>query len=334
MSTFTEMLAERHTLLLDGGMGTGLFARGLLTGDNPELWNVDHPERVANLHQEFVDAGSDIILTNSFGANSYRLKLHNAADRCAELNIAAAKVARSVADAAPKRVLVAGSMGPTGEILEPVGPLSEADASAAFAEQAVALAAGGADVLWCETLSSEEELRAAVHGAAKAGLPVVATMSFDTNGRTMMGLTPDAALTLAHELPVVGFGANCGIGAAQLVGTVMGFSRFARSDDLLVAKGNCGIPEYREGEIHYSGTPEIMADYAIFARNAGARLIGGCCGTKGEHIKAMRQALDSVPIGLPPEIDDVEARLGPITTPDQVAEIKTRDRSSRRRRRS
>ena len=330
-----ELIEERGALLLDGGMGTGLFARGLETGDCPELWNIDHPERVADLHREFASAGSDIILTNSFGANRYRLQLHLAQERCQELNSAAAGLARAVAQEADRRVLVAGSMGPTGEILAPVGVLTEDEAAAAFAEQAQALAAGGADLLWAETLSSAEELRAAITGASQAGLPVVATMSFDTNGRTMMGLTPDAALSLAHSLPgpVSAFGANCGIGPAQLVATVLGFSRFSQPDELLVAKGNCGIPEYREGHIHYSGTAEIMAEYAVMARNAGASLIGGCCGTKGEHLKAMRQALDARPKGPPPDIEDIEATLGAITTPAQVSEIKQRDRQTRRRRR-
>lgn len=334
MSTLTELLAERGCLLLDGGMGTGLFARGLETGDSPELWNADYPERVLDLHREFAQAGSDIVLTNSFGANRYRLKLHDLAARCGELNKAAVQIARRAADEAEQKILVAGSMGPTGELLEPVGPLSADDATDAFAEQALALTEGGADILWCETLSSEEELRAAISGAATTSLPIVATMSFDTNGRTMMGLTPDAALAIAHDEPVAAFGANCGIGAAQLVATILGFSRLARADDILVAKGNCGIPEFRDGSIHYSGTPEIMADYAIMARNAGAKLIGGCCGTRGEHLKAMREALENTGPDSPPEIEEIEAKLGPITTPQRASEYKQRDRSSRRRRQS
>lgn len=333
MNLFAALEIERRVLLVDGGTGTGLFARGLMTGDSPELWNVDLPERIEDLHNEFIGAGSDIILTNSFGANRYRLQLHNAESRVQELNRAAAKIAKNAAGKAARKVWVAGSMGPTGEILAPVGSLAPCDAEAAFAEQAQALAEGGADLLWCETLSSEEEMRAAVAGAQTAGLPIVATMSFDTNGRTMMGLTPDAALAIAHELPLAGFGANCGIGAAQLVGTIMGFSRLTKPSDILVAKGNCGIPEYRDGHIHYSGTPEIMAQYAIFARDAGAMLIGGCCGTRGEHLVAMRRALDDTPPGPPPEIETVERALGSITTPTQAAENKARDRASRRRRR-
>jgi len=330
-----RLVAERGVLLLDGGIGTGLFRRGLETGDSPEIWNVDRPAQVLDLHREFVDAGSDIILTNSFGGNRFRLALHDASDRVGEFNTAAAGLARQAALAAGRHVLVAGSIGPTGELLEPVGSLSEADGQAAFAEQALALAAGGVDLLWVETLSSAEELRAAVAGASVAGLPVVATMSFDTNGRTMMGLTPDAALSQARLLatPPAAFGANCGIGPAQLVATIMGFSRLSRGGDILVAKGNCGIPEYRDGHIHYSGSPEIMADYAVIARDAGARLIGGCCGTGGEHLKAMRQALDHLPRGTMPEIEEVERRLGPMTPPAAAAADKQRDRSQRRRRR-
>ncbi len=310
-----QLLDHRGVLLADGGMGTGLFARGLETGDSPELWNVDHPDRVEDVHREFIEAGSDIVLTNSFGGNAFRLKLHDAQNRVAELNRAAAEVARRAADAVDRPVLVAGSIGPTGEILMPVGALDPADAEAAFRAQAEALAAGGVDILWIETMSSAEELEAAVRAASGPGLPVCATMSFDTNGRTMMGLTPDAALGLAHRFSpaLAGFGANCGIGPAQLLATLLGFSRLERQGEVIIAKGNCGIPEYRDGAIHYTGTPEIMADYALLARDAGARVIGGCCGTRGEHIAAMRRALDLVePEGFP-DIERIERLLGPVT---------------------
>ncbi len=310
-----SLLDERRVLLADGGMGTGLFARGLETGDSPELWNVEHADRVRDVHREFIDAGCDIILTNSFGGNAYRLKLHAAEGRVAELNQAAAAVARAAADAAGRPVIVAGSIGPTGEILEPVGALAVADAEAAFRAQAHALAAGRVDALWIETMSSAEELAAAVTAASSTGLPVCATMSFDTNGRTMMGLTPDAALALAHGFvpPLTGFGANCGIGPAQLLATLLGFSRFERQGEVIIAKGNCGIPEYRDGAIHYTGTASIMADYALLARDAGARIIGGCCGTKGEHLAAMRRALDTTEPNAVPDVERIEALLGPVT---------------------
>jgi 5-methyltetrahydrofolate--homocysteine methyltransferase len=318
---FRSLLDERDVLLADGGMGTGLFRRGLETGDSPELWNVDHPERVADLHREFIEAGSDIILTNSFGGNAYRLKLHDAAERVAELNTAAAQVARGAADGAGRPLIVAGSMGPTGEILAPVGTLDPAAAEAAFAAQAAALAEGGVDVLWIETMSSAEELAAAIRGASAQALPVCATMSFDTNGRTMMGLTPDAALALAHGFrpSLAGFGANCGIGPAQLLATLLGFSRFERQGEVIIAKGNCGIPEYRDGAIHYSGTASIMAAYAILARDAGARIIGGCCGTRGEHIAAMRSALDTTPQNGMPDIERIERLLGPVSVAETRA---------------
>lgn len=306
-----EMLADRPALLADGGMGTGLFAQGLVTGDNPELWNVDHPDRVRTVHAGFVAAGSDIILTNSFGGNRYRLKLHGHQDRVRELNLAAARVARSAAETAGRRVLVGGSIGPTGEILAPLGPCEPADAEAAFAEQARALAEGGVDILWIETMSAAEEVAAAVRGAAVAGLPIVTTLSFDTGGRTMMGITPRDAVDMAAGLPVrpVAVGANCGVGPNQLLATILAM-READGDAILIAKGNCGIPEFRDGLIHYTGTPEIMATYARLARDAGARVIGGCCGTTAEHLAAMRKALDTTPPGPVPDIAAIELALG------------------------
>src|SRR6202166_2793879 len=186
----TTLLAERPWLLADGATGSNLFDRGLQSGDAPELWNSEHPERIGLLHRAFVEAGADIILTNTFGGTRHRLKLHKAEDRVAELNEKAAGIARSEADRARRTVLVGGSMGPTGEILEPLGPLSLDAAREAFAEQATALARGGADILWIETMSSIEETEAAIRGARTTGLPIVATLSFDTNGRTMMGVTP------------------------------------------------------------------------------------------------------------------------------------------------
>jgi 5-methyltetrahydrofolate--homocysteine methyltransferase len=332
MADLASLLASRPVLLADGGMGTGLFAQGLTTGDSPELWNVEHPERVAEVHRGFVAAGSDIILTNSFGGNRHRLKLHAAEGRVAELNRAAARVAREVADAAGRPVLVAGSIGPTGELIQPLGPLSREDAAAAFAEQAEALAEGGADVIWIETMSAPEEVEAAVQGAMKAGLPLVATLSFDTNGRTMMGIGPEAAVDLFHRLPQrpAAFGANCGTGPGQLLATVLGLRAAAEPEEVIVAKGNCGIPEYRHGHIHYSGTPKIMADYARLARRSGARIVGGCCGTTDVHLAAMRQALDEPEAGAPPEIAEIEAALGAVILPS-AGEAGPRPERRRRR---
>ena len=313
-ANFLDLLKSRDWLLADGATGTNLFAMGLEAGDAPELWNEDHPDRIRALHRNFIEAGSDIVLSNSFGGNAYRLKLHNAQNRVHELNVKAAQLARMEADAVDQPVIVAGSMGPTGEIFEPVGTLTHEQGVAAFAEQAKALEEGGADVLWIETISSEEEFRAALEGARTTGLPVVATMSFDTNGRTMMGLTPAAyaALASAQKAAPDAIGANCGTGAAELIATVLGMTE-ADATAVVVAKGNCGIPAWMDGHIHYDGTPELMADYARLALDAGAKIIGGCCGTTYEHVRAMRNSLESYSGGTRPTVEQVEAALGKVS---------------------
>ena len=330
------LLDERGVLLADGATGTNLFSAGLETGDAPELWNVDHPDRIERLHRSFVEAGSDVVLTNSFGGTRFRLALHEAGHRVAELNGAAARLARRVADEATseregaRRVLVAGSMGPTGEILEPNGSVSVAAAAEAFAEQAQALAEGGVDVLWLETLSSAEEIEAAVRGAAGCALPIVCTVSIDTNGRTMMGLTAADTIRVTTALTnvsgvtgtggaradVLAVGTNCGVGASEVVAAIANLSSAAAALDVapvLVAKANCGIPTWQDGRIVYDGTPELMADYARLAVDAGARVVGGCCGTTPAHVAAMRAALDTHVAGDAPDADTIVARLGEIS---------------------
>ena len=313
--TFTQALNSRPWMLADGATGTNYFQMGLMSGDAPEMWNVEHADRVRTLHRQFIEAGADIVLTNTFGGNRHRLKLHDGQDRVRELNMAAVKNARAEADAFTSRqIFVAGSIGPTGEIYMPVGTFPYEEGVSAFAEQAAALKEAGADVLWIETMSGEEELRAAMEGAATAGLPIVTTMSFDTNGRTMMGITPTAFGALASSLSTqpVAIGANCGVGASELIATVMGITA-ARPDAHVVAKGNCGVPQYRDGHIHYTGTPELMADYARIALDAGARIIGGCCGTSPEHLASMRQALEGHTKGTRPTVELVEAKLGEVS---------------------
>jgi 5-methyltetrahydrofolate--homocysteine methyltransferase len=309
----TPLLAERPWLLADGATGSNLFERGLQSGDAPELWNADHPDRIADLQRAFVDAGADIILTNSFGGTRYRLKLHRAEARVAELNEKAAAISRREADRAGRTVLVGGSIGPTGEILEPLGPLSLEGAREAFAEQAAALARGGADVLWIETMSSVEETEAAIAGARTTGLPVVATLSFDTNGRTMMGVTPAELAGLHRKHALSACGSNCGIGPSELVACIVNLATASDPSAVLVAKANCGIPQFVNGEIQFSGTPELMAEYARLAVDAGARIIGGCCGTTPEHLRGMRLALEAHVRGPVPDLATIEARLGAIT---------------------
>ena len=310
----TSLLAEWPWLLADGATGSNLFDRGLTSGDAPELWNTDHPEKVAGLQRAFVEAGADIILTNSFGGTRYRLKLHKAEGRVAELNETAARIARNEADRAGRVVLVGGSMGPTGEILEPLGPLSVEAAREAFAEQAAALARGGADILWIETMSSVEETEAAIAGARSTGLPIIATLSFDTNGRTMMGITPFqlAALHVKHGLAACG--SNCGTGPSELVACMVNLATASDPAAILVAKANCGIPQFVDGAIRFDGTPELMAEYARLSLDSGARIIGGCCGTTPEHLRVMRRALEAHVPGPKPDLATIESKLGAIST--------------------
>lgn len=310
----TALLAERDWLLADGATGSNLFNRGLQSGDAPELWNSDHPDRIADLERAFVEAGADIILTNTFGGTRYRLKLHQAAHRVAELNEKAVAIARGEADRAQRPVLVAGSIGPTGEILAPLGPLSLDDARDAFVEQACALARGGADIIWIETMSSVEETEAAVAGARTTGLPVVATLSFDTNGRTMMGITPSQLAGIHSKLHLAACGSNCGVSPSELVASIVNLAAASDPSAVLVAKANCGIPQYVDGAIRFNGTPELMAVYAQLALDAGARIIGGCCGTSPEHLRVMREALESHVRGPKPDLAVIEAKLGAISS--------------------
>lgn len=306
-----RLMAEREFLLADGATGTNLFNMGLASGEPPEMWNVDHPDRIAALYRGAVEAGSDLFLTNSFGGNAARLKLHGAQGRVRELNRIAAAIGREVADKAGRTVVVAGSVGPTGEIFEPMGSLTHAAAVEIFHEQAEGLKEGGADVLWVETISAPEEYRAAAEAAALAGMPWCGTMSFDTAGRTMMGVTSAAMAEMVETLPnpPLAFGANCGVGASDLMRTVLGFVATGTARPL-IAKGNAGIPKYHDGHIHYDGTPELMAEYAVLARDAGVKIIGGCCGTMAEHLRAMRAALDSRPKGPRPTLEDISGKLG------------------------
>jgi methionine synthase I (cobalamin-dependent) len=321
------LLAEGRPLLADGATGTNLFEAGLAAGETPELWNDAQPEKIRALHQCFVDAGADIILTNSFGGNRRRLMLHKLEGRVRELNRLAAEIARDVADRAGRQVVVGGSVGPTGDLLAPLGPLTEAEATEAFAEQIDGLKAGGADVVWIETMSAPEEIRAAAKAANALGMPYVATASFDTAGRTMMGLSPEAYAEMfeGFEVAPLAFGANCGVGAADLLASVLGMTG-RRPDAKIVAKANAGVPQWHGAHIHYSGTPELMADYARLAVDSGAAIVGGCCGNKPEHVAAMRRALDEHVAGERPSVEAIVAALGPLVSPPPAEAAAPRSR--------
>ncbi|RCS25384.1 betaine--homocysteine S-methyltransferase [Phyllobacterium salinisoli] len=309
----SDLIVEKGVLLADGATGTNLFAAGLEAGEAPELWNESNPDKIKALHQGFVDAGADIILTNSFGGTRHRLKLHHAQDRVFELNKKAAELARAVADKAGRKVIVAGSVGPTGELLVPLGALTYEEAVAAFKEQIEGLKAGGVDVAWIETMSAADEIRAAAEAATSLGLAYVYTGSFDTAGKTMMGLHPRDIHHVVDGLAAkpVAVGANCGVGASDILSSLLDMTD-ADPAATVVVKGNCGIPEFRGSEIHYSGTPDLMANYAHLAANAGARIIGGCCGTSFVHLAAMRKALDSHIQGPRPTVETIIETIGPM----------------------
>ena len=311
-TSLADLLARKHVLLADGATGTNYFKAGLSSGEPPEFWTVERPEEVMRLHQQFVDAGADIILTNTFGCNAHRLKLHNAQDRAYELARRAAELARTVADRADRPIVVAGSVGPTGELFEPMGALTKEAAVASFTTQLRGLRDGGADVAWIETMSAAEEANAAAEAAISVGLPYVVTYSFDTAGSTMMGLPPRgvAASVAGQAVPPVAIGANCGVGAPDIL---VSLTEMHDAPFPLVTKGNCGVPHFEGTEVVYSGTPELMANYARLAIDGGARIIGGCCGTTPEHLAAMRASIDEHERGEHPTLDAivtlVDARL-------------------------
>jgi methionine synthase I (cobalamin-dependent) len=322
------LLAEGRPLLADGATGTNLFAMGLTSGDSPEIWNAVHPDRTQALHRAFVDAGSDIILTNSFGANRRRLMLHGLEARTRELNRLAAQNARKVADSAGRPVVVAGSVGPTGDLIAPLGPLSEDEAVDVFVEQIEGLREGGADVAWIETMSAAEEIRAAALAAAKCGMPYTITASFDTAGRTMMGVAPAAfsALVEAFDPAPIAYGANCGVGASDLLAAILAMSP-GRPGAPLIAKANAGVPQWHGTHIHYSGAPELMATYAGLAVDCGARIIGGCCGNTPAHVAAMRRGLDAHEPSARPDVEAIVAALGALVAPPAAeATVRTRRR--------
>lgn len=336
MFILDRLLDQKGYVLADGATGTNYFMLGLETGYPPELWSLEKPEHVAGLHRRFIEAGSDMILSNSFGGTRHRLKLHQSEHRVAELNEASARLAKTEAkhhlETTGREVMVAGSMGPTGELFVPLGALTHEEAVDAFTEQAMALAEGGVDMLWIETISSFDEIFAAIEGAKKTGLPVGATMTFDTAGKSMMGVDPSDFTDQVGQHDVLAVGANCGIGPSELMHAVMAMPQ--RDGVYRVAKGNCGIPEYVDGHIHYHGTPELMADYAVLARDAGVEIIGGCCGTTPEHIKAMSLALEAAKERQPVDADRLEKTLGkPWKNIEKPSGDNLSGETSRRRRR-
>jgi 5-methyltetrahydrofolate--homocysteine methyltransferase len=322
MNKFQQLLqGTSGPIMADGAMGTQLFAAGLQFGDPPETWNVIHPEVIRGIQRRYIEAGAQIILTNTFGGTRFRLAMHNLQSRVADLNRTAAILLRAEIEASGRHVLVAGDIGPSGEILAPLGTLEYADAVDGFAEQARALIGGGVDVIWIETMSALEEVQAAMEGTRRisADIPIITTMSFDTHGRTMMGVTPEQALETLTERGAAAVGANCGNGTDELLAAITRMHAAGPSVPL-VAKSNAGLPELVGGKAVYRATPEVMALYAGDVYRAGARIIGACCGSTPDHIHAMADALQH------PEAQTASARAaaqpaanGASPSPDRAA---------------
>lgn len=230
--------------------------------------------------------------------------------------------------------IIAGSVGPTGELFEPLGKLTFDEAVESFKEQMQGLKDGGADVLWIETMSAPEEMQAAAKAAASIDMPYVITASFDTAGRTMMGLLPsDIHNVVSEEKKAVAIGANCGVGASDLLSSVLDMTK-ADPDAIVVAKANCGVPQIKGDEVVYTGTPELMHDYTKLAMDAGAKIIGGCCGTTCEHLAEMRKAIDTHNSNGRPDIAEIETRIGPLVNRPAAANDGTSGRTRRSRSRA
>jgi methionine synthase I (cobalamin-dependent) len=284
--SFLKRLNSGETLLADGAMGTMLQAAGLEKGHAPEEFNLTNPEKVLAVHRGYVEAGSEIILTNTFGGSRFRLDKYGLGDRVYEICRRAAEIGREAGDA-----FVAGSLGPTGEYFSPMGSLTSELAIEAFAEQARGLADGGADLLVIETMSDLQEVEAAVQGARQVtDLPLVCTMTFQHRLHTIMGVKPSQAAETLTQWQVAALGANCGTGP-QEVEQVLAQMKEAVPEAVLVAKPNAGVPRLIQGRTEFDATPELMAEYAQRFQRLGVTIIGACCGSTADHIAAMARAL-------------------------------------------
>jgi 5-methyltetrahydrofolate--homocysteine methyltransferase len=287
-NAFLARLLSSEVLIADGATGTNYQQMGIEPGVRPEDWVLDAPHNVLALHRAFLDAGSDIILTNSFGASRLRMGESKYADRIAEINRRAVELAREAASTHPG-TLVAGSMGSTGQLLEPFGSLSLAEAVDNYAEQAAALTAGGVDFLLLETFFSLEEALAAGEGIRmSSSLPLVVSFSYDQGQRTMMGLRPTQTLEAFEPLGVAAIGANCGK-TLEAMEKIVEEIAAGKKGIPIWAKPNAGLPKGIPPK--YEVTPSEMAESAVRLVKSGARIVGGCCGTTPAHIAAIASAV-------------------------------------------
>ncbi|MCP4535701.1 MAG: hypothetical protein GY832_00975 [Chloroflexi bacterium] len=292
MEDILSRLKSGSVIVADGAMGTMLQAAGLPTGMAPEAWLLKSPDPVRGVHTAYVEAGSNLILSCTFGGTRTRLERPGLANRVTEVNRRAVEIAREAADS---KAYVAGDIGPLGELLAPMGKLTYEQAVEIFAEQATALAEAEVDAFYVETMSDLNEVRAAVEGALQvgSGIPIFTTLSFDHHGRTNMGVKPEQAAETLLAMGVTAVGANCGATLEMTAGAVSKMHAVA-PDAILIAKPNAGKPHMVGREEVYDATPENMAEYARKFVVMGVRVVGGCCGSTPAHIQAIAQAMAAI----------------------------------------
>jgi len=294
MQDILEVLKDK-ALVCDGAMGTMLQKYGLSAGECPEYWNLTQADKLMAVHKEYIEAGADIIITNTFGASSLKLSKFNLEGKLEDINISGAKNARAAVKKSGKKVYVAGDIGPTGSLLEPLGFLKVEEAYEAFKNQALALQEGGVDLIIIETMIAVEETAAAVRAVKEnTKLPVIACMTFDvqTNKdiRSVMGVDIQTMVTELTNAGADILGSNCGNGVEQMIEVIKAIR--SKTNKPLIAEPNAGLPKLKDGVISYDGTPELLASFTDALLFAGANIIGGCCGTTPEHIKQIKNQIE------------------------------------------
>jgi len=287
MKNILERLKAGEVLVNDGAMGTQLMEMGLGAGECPELWNIKFPQKIAQLHKDYINSGCDIIVTNTFGANRIKLEKAGPQKDINEINKRAVGIAK---DASGGRVYVFGDIGPTGELLEPLGGISEKEAEDCFLEQIEILKQAGVDGLIFETFSDLKELTIATEAAANFNLPKIATMTFQRakdGFRTVMGIAPQDLFRINCDI----FGANCSLGTKDMI-ELAAYFRSIKKDKILIMQPNAGMPVLKNNETTYPETPDDFKAFAEKALKIGINIIGGCCGTTPAHIKAIRDAVN------------------------------------------
>ncbi len=291
MNNIVSTLTSKKVLLCDGAMGTELQRRGLKVGDCPEEYNLSHQDLIQAIHKDYFDAGSDIVETNTFGANRLRLKFYGLENKVRDINLAAVNNAKAVC---PKDKFIAGSIGPLGEVLEPVGNISETLAYEIFCEQAKILEEGGVDILFIETMMAIEEAVIAVKAAKENTiLPIAASMTFELGKsglRTPWGIDVQTAVSELTKAGADIIGSNCGKGFDEMIQVISEMRKL--SNKPILAQSNAGIPELVDGNLHYKENPDMIGPKVLAFLKSGVNILGGCCGTTPLHIKKMREVLD------------------------------------------